>query len=95
MKNPFDELNSLIKSKSTTDNIYCHVVRTPAIKVNVKKEKTSFNIYFSLQEIYNNKTKNEKIYINFLAHINLLAPIPAHVCDHTRCREQLSMMLLL
>ena len=46
MKNPFDELNSLIKSKSTTDNIYCHVVRTPAIKVNVKKEKTSFNILF-------------------------------------------------
>lgn len=63
MKNPFDELNSLTKRKSTTDDIYCHVVWTPAIKVNVKKETTSFNIYFSLQEIYNNKTKNKKTMI--------------------------------
>ena len=63
MKNPFDELNSLTKRKSTTDDIYCHVVRTPAIKVNVKKETTSFNIYFSLQEIYSNKTKNKKTMI--------------------------------
>ena len=38
MRNLFDELNSVIKSTSTVPDIYHHVLRTLAIKVNVKKE---------------------------------------------------------
>ena len=51
MKNPFDELNSVIKSTSTMHNIYHHVLQTLVIKVNAKKETAHFNTYFSLQEI--------------------------------------------
>ena len=62
MKNSFDKLNSVIKSTSTMhDN---HVVWTLTIKVYAKKEATRFNIYFSLREIYNNKTKSENTMIS-------------------------------
>ena len=65
MKNPFDKLNSVIKSMSTIHDIYHHVMQTLFIKVNTKKETDHFNIHFSLQKIYsNNKTISENTMIS-------------------------------
>ena len=65
MKNPFDKLNGVIKSTSTIHDIYHHVKQTLAIKM-IVKETARFNIYFSLQEIYNNKTKSENTMISHM-----------------------------
>ena len=64
MKNPFDELNSVIKSMSTICDMHHHAMQTVALKVNTKKEAACFIIYLSLQEIYNNnRTKSENTMI--------------------------------
>ena len=64
MKNPFDELNSVIKSMPTVCDIYHRAMKTVALKVNTKKEAACFIIYFFLQEIYNNnRTKSENTMI--------------------------------
>ena len=43
MKNPYDQLNSVIKSTSAIYDIYIfHVIRTLTLKVNVKKEAARF-----------------------------------------------------
>ena len=64
MKNLFDELNSVIKSTSAIHDIYHHVMRTLAIKMNMQKEPVCFNMYFSLWKIYNNnKAKSENTMI--------------------------------
>ena len=60
MKNPSNELNSVIKITSTIHDIYDHEMRTPTVKVNAKKETACFNIYFSLREICNNNKKKSE-----------------------------------
>ena len=65
MKNPFDELNSVIKSMSTIYDVYHHVMQTLAIKANTKEDPAHFNTYFYLGEVYNNnRTKTENTIIS-------------------------------
>ena len=65
MKNPFDELNSVIESMSTIYDVYHHVMQTLALKANTKEETAHFNTYFYLREVYNNnRTKGENTIIS-------------------------------
>ena len=57
-------MKGVIKSLSTIHDIYHRAMGTAAVKTNVEKETACFNMYFSLQEIYNNnKTKSENTMI--------------------------------